>query len=103
MPNERVPFNYFMIPVIEAYHLLGEISTAQRYLEVLSDLVYEELLFFLTADQKYTVLLAYEKQLRMHIMQETVRMARQFGTEEMKKKYEERFQQLMMLYSAENK
>jgi hypothetical protein len=102
MPHERIPFNYFMIPVIEGYYLIGETGTANRYLEVLSDLVYEELLYFLTAEQKYTVLLTYEKQLRMHIMQETVRMARLFGTEEMKAKSEERFQQLVMLYSANN-
>jgi hypothetical protein len=103
MPSERVPFNYFMIPVIEAYNQLGETDMARQYLEVLSDITNEELLYFLTVDQKYTVLLAYEKQLRLHIMQETVRLARQFGTEEMKVKYEERFQQLLMMYSAENK
>jgi len=103
MPNKRVPFNYFMIPIIEAYHMIGETDTARRYLEDLSDLVYEELSYFLNADRKYTVLLSYEKQLRMHIMQETVRMAREFGTEEMKAKFNERFQQLVMLYSAQNK
>jgi hypothetical protein len=100
MPHERIPFNYFMIPVIEGYYLIGETGVANSYLEVLSDLMYEELSYFLTAERKYTVLLTYEKQLRMHVMQETVRMARLFGTEEMKAKSEERFQQLVMLYSA---
>jgi len=102
IPHSRVPYNYFMLPVIDAYYLLSETDRATAYLKVLSDLMEEELLYFLTADQKYTVNLDYEKQLRMHIMQESVRLARQFATVELSDDLEERFQQLAVMYSGDN-
>ncbi len=102
IPHSRVPFNYFMLPVIESYFLLSETELATGYLKVLSDLMEEELLYFLTADQKYTVNLDYEKQLRMHIMQESVRLARQYTTDGLVNDLEERFQQVVMMYSGDN-
>lgn len=102
MPNSRIPFSYFMLPVIEGYYLIGNDEVATGYLKVLAASMEEELHFFLTADQKYTVNLAYEKQLRMHVMQGTVRLARIYAPEEVANELEERFGQLTTLYSNGN-
>jgi hypothetical protein len=100
MPNERVPFGYFMIPIIEAYYRIGETRLANAYLITLSDLAEEELRYFFSLGREHLQDLDYEMQLRMHIMQELTRLAREYQQEELIDRQQQIFQDLVVLYQS---
>jgi hypothetical protein len=100
MPNERVPFNYFMVPIIEAYYKLGETKLANAYLLTLSDLAEEELRYFLSMGRQYAGDVDYDIQIRMHIMQELVRITRESQVEELIDRQQQIFQNLVVLYQS---
>ena len=98
MPHERIPFGYFMVPVIEAYYQLGEIEKANRCLKILSESNEEELRYFLSLDPKFRDDTSYDKQLRMHIIQETVRLTSEYQQDELFRLQQKKFEELVVLY-----
>lgn len=100
MPNDRIPFNYFMVPVIEAYYKIGETKLANSYLLTLSDLAEEELRYFLSMGKEHAVDLDYEKQIRLHILQELVRLVSENKQEELIERQQQIFQNLVVLYQS---
>ncbi len=100
MPNDRIPFNYFMVPVIEAYYKIGETGLANSYLLTLSDLAEEELRYFLSLGTEHAVDLDYDKQIRMHIMQELIRLVIENKQEELIERQQQIFQNLVVLYQS---
>jgi len=100
MPNDRIPFNYFMVPVIEAYYKIGEIELANSYLLTLSDLAEEELRYFLSMGMEHAEDLDYDKQIRMHIMQELTRLVLENQQEELIERQQQIFQNLVVLYQS---
>jgi hypothetical protein len=100
MPNDRIPFNYFMVPVIEAYYKIGETRLANSYLLTLSDLAEEELRYFLSMGKEHAVDLDYEKQIRLHILQELVRLVSENKQEELIERQQQIFQNLVVLYQS---
>jgi hypothetical protein len=100
MPNERIPFDYFMIPVIEAYYELGETEMANAYLITLSDLTEEELRYFFSLGKEHAQDLDYDEQVRMHIMQELIRLARENEQEELIDRQQQIFQDLVLLFQS---
>jgi hypothetical protein len=99
MPRERVPFDYFMLQIIENYYRLGYNETAAQLVIQLSDVTGEELRYFLDADRKFRDKLDYELQLRMHIMQELVRITEKYDQKEINEKQLQIFQEFVNLYS----
>ncbi|KPK88189.1 MAG: hypothetical protein AMS27_00075 [Bacteroides sp. SM23_62_1] len=99
LPHSRVPFDYFMLPVIENYYRIGDTETAGDFVVQLSDVMTEEARFFLLTDRRLMVDLDYEKQIRMHILQELVRLPEQYGQEELKNRQLDIFEEFVNLYS----
>ena len=98
-PHERVGFNYFLLPVIENYFAIGDTEKATHLVIKLSDVIEEELRYFLRTDRELMVDQDFEKQVRMHIMQELLRFAEESNQDELAKKQLELFQELVNLYS----
>jgi hypothetical protein len=99
MPYERVPFDYFMLQIIENYYRLGYNETANQFVIQLSDVTGEELRYFLGVDREFRNQLDYELQLRMHIMQELVSMTERYEQKEIHEKQLQIFQEYVNLYS----
>jgi hypothetical protein len=99
MPNERVPFDYFMLQIIENYYRLGDNETANQCVIKLSDNTSEELGYFLGSEKKFREGLDYELQLRMHIMQQLVSITEKYGQSDINRKQLEIFQEFVNLYS----
>jgi len=100
IPAVAAPFDYFMVPIIEAYYQIGETDKAGKYLNELSDVTDEELRYFLSLDRKYGFDIDYEKQIRMHTVQELVRLSSMYGERELFEKQQERFEELVLLYQS---
>jgi hypothetical protein len=100
MANERVPFNFFMVPVIEAYYKIGETELANSYLLTLSDLAEEELRYFISLGREHADDLDYDKQVRLHIMQELARLVMENQQEELIERQQQIFQDLVVQYRS---
>jgi len=98
-PHERVGFNYFLLPVIENYFAIGDTEKATLLVIKLSNVIEDELRYFLRADRELMVDQDFEKQVRMHIMQELVRFAEESNQDDLATKQLELFQELVNLYS----
>jgi hypothetical protein len=99
LPHNRVPFDFFMLPIIENYYRLGYTEKAGMLVIQLSDVIAEEERFFLLTDSRLMEGLDYEKQIRMHILQELVRLSERYGQEELKNRQLEIFEEFVHLYS----
>jgi len=97
---EAAPLDYFMIPIIEAYYKIGETKLANDYLISLSGILDEELRYFLSLGAEPTDESDYDMQIRMHAMQELVRLSSQSGQQELFEKQQELFQELVLLYQS---
>ena len=97
--HERVGFNYFLLPVIENYFAIGDTEKATQLVIKLSDVIEDELRYFLRTDRELMVDQEFEKQVRMHIMQELVRFAEESNQDDLATKQLELFQELVNLYS----
>lgn len=53
LPHENVPFNYFMLPVVEAYYKANENEKANKIVEILYNDYKEEMDYYLDMDNKY--------------------------------------------------
>jgi hypothetical protein len=100
MPHERVPFNYFMVPVIEAYYQLGEPRLASAYLLTLSDVAEEELRYFLAFGKDHAADLDYDIQIRLHILQELSRLVMEYEQEELIERQQQIFRDLVLQYQS---
>jgi hypothetical protein len=100
MPHERVPFDYFMLQIIENYYRLGYNETATQFVTQLSDVTGKELRYFLGSDKEFRNKLDYELQIRMHIMQQLVSITEKYGQKEINDKQLQIFQEFVNLYSV---
>ena len=100
IPATAAPFDFFMVPIIETYYRIGDTAKADEYLKQLSDVTQEELVYFLSLDKKYAYDTDYEKQIRMHTMQELVRLTSLYSNQELFENQQERFEQLVLLYQS---
>ncbi len=100
IPAEAAPFDYFMVPIIEAYYKIGETELANKYLAALSRNLDEELRFFLSLDKKSSDEMDYDMQIRMHGIQELVRLSSQYEQQELFEKQQGLFQELVLLYQS---
>ncbi len=99
MPPERIPYNFFMLPIMECYYRVGETERANEMAGEFRQVIGKELDYFLNADSRFSSEADYEKQIRMHILQEIARITAEYGQEELSQKVNDQFQQYMMMYS----
>ena len=99
LPHHRVPLDFFMLPVIENYYRLGYTEIGGQLVVQLSDVIAEETRYFLLTDKKLMEDLEYEKQIRMHILQELVRLTENYDSEEIKQRQLDIFEEFVNLYT----
>lgn len=60
LPNESVPYNYFIIPIIENYYLAGETIKASAIARVKSDMLKTELNYYISLDRRLKEYVEFE-------------------------------------------
>ena len=101
LPNNRVPYNFFSIPVAESYYRINDTEKANDIVKQLSDILLDELGYYLNLEPRYSSSLDYEKRLNLHMLQELIRITGEYNQEDISKDLEEKFQQLVVLYSPQ--
>jgi hypothetical protein len=91
MPDEIIPYDIFTLSVVESYFRLDETEKALEITNKLKDNACDELDYLVSLDTKYDEALNYEKRLNLHILNELVRIVREFGTDDLRQELETRF------------
>jgi tetratricopeptide (TPR) repeat protein len=100
MPHDRVPYSYFMLPVVKSYFALGETRTAKTIMEKIFQAQSNELQYFLRLSPVDIRELDYEFRLRLHVLNELAGIAREHGQEEMAKDINTKFNSLFNDYTG---
>jgi hypothetical protein len=74
LPHEAVPYNYFIVPIIENYYLTGEIDKASAIARQKADLLKRELNYYISLDRRLWEYFEFETHRALSIYQELSRV-----------------------------
>jgi hypothetical protein len=101
-PDEKIPFNNTLLPVIRAYYHAEDVNKANDLVDSLSNKMYIELDYYFSIPEKYKSRekdITGELQLNMYILQELYRIATDYNQTEKSKQIEDRFVIYMQQFS----
>ncbi len=100
MPHNLVPYNYFNIGLADAYYKANEHNKANEIIKKLAEISRDDLDYYLSLKGEYSSSVKTERKRAMTVMQELVRITRNYKQTELNKELEEQFQRLFVAYSA---
>ena len=98
LPNETVPFNYMLIPVIEAYYKAGSTEKANELVAKMAEINKYELYYYFSVGPKFAPYVDYQKQRTMYVMQELVNLAETYEKGEFYENLKAEFEELFKTY-----
>ncbi len=101
MPENRVPFNYFIIPVIEQYYRAGQIEKANKIVNSFFNTTQEDLRYYFTFRGDKAKSILYEKRVGIQIIGELARITEFFNQKELKEKLEASYNQFVQMITPE--
>lgn len=101
MPENRVPFNYFIVPVIEQYYRAGQVEKANNLVNSFFNSTQEDLRYYFSFRGEKARSIDYEKRVAIQILGELNRITSFFKQKELADKIEAAFQQFYQLYAPE--
>ncbi|OFX88406.1 MAG: hypothetical protein A2W99_07940 [Bacteroidetes bacterium GWF2_33_16] len=99
MPENKIPFNNTMLPVISAYYSAGNVEKANQLVEILIEKMYLELDYYFSLDSKISRDISNEKQVNLYTLQEIYRITMNNKQDGLMKQIEEKFMVYMNLYN----
>jgi len=94
MPDEVVPYNFFMLPMAEAYYRAGAPEKANPIVKQLADIYEDDLNYYLSLEGEYAEKVDNNKKRAMSVIQRLMTIAKAYKQEELTKNIEERFAKL---------
>ncbi len=99
IPEKNVPYDFFMLPVAEAYYKAGATAKANAITEKLADIYADNLDYYLSLDQeKYNLISSQGNQSMSVLYRLNMLTTRDFPQDSLGKKIKERFDGLQALY-----
>ena len=93
MPNEAVPFNYFNLPLAEAYYKIGKIEKAREVIGVLTDTYFDEMNYYKSIDEKILSKIQREYQIANQIISNLYSLSTKYKDEDSKQKIVKLYEQ----------
>lgn len=79
IPDSRIPFDVYMLGMVESYYQLEDESKAREVAQQILDNTYEDIDYFLSLKPPYSSYLTYEKRFAAHALSELVRISTEHG------------------------
>ncbi len=95
MPVERVPYEFMLMSVVEAYYLAGATEKANEIIEGYFEFVAEEMNYYLSFPRRLAMQLDIEKRTSLQLMNEMVRISQSFDQQELSDGFRDRFNRYM--------
>ena len=86
MPNEAIPFNYFNLPLAEAYYKIGKVEKARNVMSILMDIYFDEIDYYNSIDEKILNKMQREYQIANQIISNMYSLTTQYEDKEYKEK-----------------
>jgi tetratricopeptide (TPR) repeat protein len=99
LPEHNVPYDFFMLPIAEAYYKCGAIDKANEIIRKLSGTYERELNYYFSLEDEYRSV-KNNAQRAMSILYRLVNVTQQYKQEELHKEVQAKFDQLQQLYAA---
>ncbi len=100
LPHENVPFNFMIIPIIEAYYKAGASEKAGQLVKKMVEISRFELYYYFSVGPAFAGFVDYEKQRAMSILQELVNLTETYDKEgiynEVMTEFEDLFKTFML-------
>ena len=100
LPNERVAYNYFSLPIAEQYYKINEGDKALSIVKTLATSTEKELKYYFNLPSKYSHSIDYDKQLSLHVMAELARISEQYAPADVAKGIKTTFETYYSRYVA---
>jgi len=100
LPESAVPFNYFVLPVAEAYYRAGEMQKANDIVSRLIDQYDSELAYYYSLDNHRSNLMNFDKQQALYILQRIMMLTEELKQDAIFKKAEPVFGKYYGLYTG---
>lgn len=98
MPENNVPYNYFVVPLAEGYYRAGEVKKANALTDKLIRVFSDELQYFFSFTGAKTHLWEYEKQQNLAILQRIVEFTLEFNQQKLHDKARKSFETYYKMY-----
>ncbi|MCX6011958.1 MAG: DUF2723 domain-containing protein, partial [Chloroflexi bacterium] len=102
MPDSAVPYNYFILPLAEAYYRAGAIDKGNKVMSRLLDMYEQNLKYFFAFSGSKAILIDDEKQQALAIMQRISKVTNDFKQTDLAKKSATIFQNYYTMYSGQH-
>lgn len=93
LPHEKVPYDYQMLSIIEAYYEAGESEKANKILLKLAEVTYNELQYYRSLSGRFANALERESDIAENIIRELARIALAYEQEEISKEIQTKYMQ----------
>ncbi|MFP4059903.1 MAG: protein O-mannosyl-transferase family [Bacteroidales bacterium] len=99
MPHERIPYNYFNLPLGETYYKLNMPEKGNEIFQKLANITLEEINFYFRLAKQFPDEADYERRLNVHIIQEIVRITKQYDQQELSDSIQSELEMILMPYN----
>jgi len=98
-PHEKVPYDIFMIGIIENYYKAGEVDKANEIIRKYNEITANELSYYYSLSGKFTQSIDYDKRVALQILQEMVRVTKNNNQTELADELEKQFNDFYLRYT----
>jgi hypothetical protein len=99
MPDNCVPYNYFVMPFIDVYYRLNQNDKAKAISDRLAKIAEQELSYIFKFKGNERQMMDYDIRINLRILQQLSVIEKQFGDQEKARQYETMFQDYYSRYS----
>jgi hypothetical protein len=92
IPNSRIPFDVYMIGMVETFYKMGDQYQAREVAQRILDNTYDYIDYFLSLDSPYSSYLAYEKLLTGRALSDLINISHENGDKEFSAKIQQDLQ-----------
>lgn len=100
LPESAVPYNYFVLPVAEAYYAAGAVDKANAIMNRLVDIYESELEYYYSLDTKRGEYVNFDKQQALYILQRIMQVAAEQKQSALSTRVEPVFKRFFGLYTG---
>lgn len=93
-PHNTIPYDFYMIPIVELYFELGKEQKAMEIVSILSDIYLRESTYYASVIEKHKKSIERPNQIAMYVIQQIARLYSLYGKEEELKDLEMKFQSI---------
>ena len=101
IPDEKVPYNYFVMPVAEGYYKIGEMEKGNEIYNRMIEIFDEQLNYYFSFTGKRAKTYEFEKQQNLAMLQKMMQVANRFKQEDIANRASEVFDVYYKMYAGE--